>query len=77
MVYANSTFVMNLVNYLLDENGVVTVKAKEIKPRPLDEFKFDESSERLKWVFINLGLPMLAVLLFAVGRYVYRRKRYM
>lgn len=77
MVYANTAFVMNLVNYLLDENGVVTVKAKEIKPRPLDEFKFDESSERMKWVFINLGIPMLAVLLFAVGRYLYRRKRYM
>ncbi len=76
MIYANSSFILNIVNYLLDEKGVVTVKSKEIKPRPLDEFKFDEASERYYWVFINLGLPVLIVLLFAVARYFYRKNKF-
>ncbi|MFY0599081.1 MAG: gliding motility-associated ABC transporter substrate-binding protein GldG [Cyclobacteriaceae bacterium] len=71
--YANEDLIINLIDYLLDEEGVVQARTKEIKIRPLDKVKVKK--ERTKWQVINLALPMVLLLIFGFGKAVLRKKR--
>ena len=73
-VFANKDFVMNSLEYLLNDNGIITAKAKEIKLRPLDKVKVAE--EKTKWQVINLALPILMLVLYGIARHYYRKKKY-
>ncbi|MFY0653838.1 MAG: gliding motility-associated ABC transporter substrate-binding protein GldG [Cyclobacteriaceae bacterium] len=72
--YANRDFIMNSLEYLLNEDGIISAKAKEIKLRPLDKVKVAE--EKTKWQIINLVLPLVVLLLYGIGRFYYRKKMY-
>jgi len=71
---ANKDFVLNCIQYLLDDNGVLESRSKEITLRLLDSVKTKE--ERKKWQFINIGLPLLFLGLFGLGYNYYRRRKY-
>lgn len=73
-LYANRDFVMNALEYLLNDNGIITAKAKEIKLRPLDKVKIAE--EKTKWQLINLAIPLVLLLAYGVVRYYHRKKKY-
>ncbi|MEQ8473821.1 MAG: gliding motility-associated ABC transporter substrate-binding protein GldG [Marinoscillum sp.] len=70
--YANEDLVMNLIDYLVDEDGLITTRAKEIKIRPLDKVKIKQ--ERVQWQVINLVTPIIVLLLFGLLK-MYLRKR--
>ncbi|MFY0607174.1 MAG: gliding motility-associated ABC transporter substrate-binding protein GldG [Cyclobacteriaceae bacterium] len=71
--YANEALVINLIDYLLDEDGLIQSRAKDLKIRPLDKVKIKQ--ERTKWQVINLVLPILVLLAFGIFKMVLRRKR--
>ncbi len=73
-VYANKDFVMNALEYLLNDNGIITAKAKEIKLRPLDKVKVAE--EKTQWQVVNLVLPLVLLLLYGIIRFYLRKKKY-
>jgi ABC-2 type transport system permease protein len=70
--FGNMDFVMNAVDYLLDDNGVITARGKEVKLRPLDTIKIRE--ERTFWQSLNIGLPLLLLACFG-GIVLFVRKR--
>jgi gliding-associated putative ABC transporter substrate-binding component GldG len=73
--YGNKEFLMNSVNYLLDDSGLIDIRSKEISIPFLGLEKVAE--EREKWQFINLIIPLL---LLALGAFVFnyfRKKRYL
>jgi gliding-associated putative ABC transporter substrate-binding component GldG len=70
----NEAFILNAVDYMLDDFGVLSSRSKEVKLRLLNTVK--AKSEKMKWRFINLILPMLFLLLFALGYSYWRKKRY-
>ncbi|MFL5728548.1 MAG: gliding motility-associated ABC transporter substrate-binding protein GldG [Cytophagaceae bacterium] len=72
--FGNKDFVMNSVNYLLDEDDIIDIRAKEVALRPLDKVKIRDDAAQ--WQVINLVLPVLLVLLFGVARYYVRKKKY-
>ncbi|MDH5381832.1 MAG: gliding motility-associated ABC transporter substrate-binding protein GldG, partial [Cyclobacteriaceae bacterium] len=72
MNFANESFLLNAISYLIDENGIITARNKEIKIRPLDKVKVNQ--EKLYWQTINLLLPVFLVCLLGVV-YVQLRKR--
>lgn len=72
--FANKDFILNAIDYLLDENGVITARNKEIALRPLDKLRIRE--ERLQWQVINLVLPVVLIVLFGVAGAYIRRRRY-
>lgn len=74
--YANKRFAMNLFNYMLDEQGVVNLRSKEVKIRDLDVFAIDDDSEQIKWQVINIVLPVLLILGFGILRHFIRKGRY-
>jgi ABC-2 type transport system permease protein len=72
--YGNQDFVMNALNYMLDENGIISARAKSLQLRPLNTLKVRE--ERLKWQIINIALPLLVLILGGFGRYIYLQRKY-
>lgn len=74
MVYANETFILNCVNYLTDDEGLMSVRAREVKLRLLDKKKI--KNEELKWQLVNIALPVVAVILFGIVLYFNRQRAY-
>ena len=70
--FGNKEFLLNSVDYLLDDVGLIQLRNKTLKIRTLDKQK--AFKERNFWQFLNIILPL--VLLFAFGFiFNYLRKR--
>ncbi len=70
--YGNKEFLLNSVNYLLDNSGLINIRSKELKLAFLDTEKvLDEKSY---WQAINIGLPLIILAIFGV-LFAYIRKR--
>jgi ABC-2 type transport system permease protein len=72
--FANAGFVLNAMAYLMDEDGVILSRNREITIRPLDKVRIE--SEKIKWQVINLGFPIIFVILFGIGWNYWRKKKY-
>lgn len=70
--YGNSDFLMNAVDYMLDESGLISIRSRELKIRLLDLNRV--SAEKLYWQLLNTLTPLILVLLFGVV-YAFIRKR--
>ncbi|MEO8516075.1 MAG: gliding motility-associated ABC transporter substrate-binding protein GldG [Flavobacterium sp.] len=71
-MYSNKEFLMNCVNYLLDDNGLINIRSKEVDLPLLDKEKVFENYTYTQ--FITIGLPLLLLALFGVA-VTYLRKR--
>ena len=72
--YANKDFVMNILNYMVDDSGLMDARSREVKIRPLDRVKVQ--GERSKWQLINIVLPVILILLLGVVKWYVRNRRY-
>ncbi|HAP58404.1 MAG TPA: hypothetical protein DCR93_02415 [Cytophagales bacterium] len=72
--YANSDFLLNTMAYLLEADGIINARNKEIAIRPLDEVKV--ANERANWQFINLALPLLVLIAFGAGKWILRKRTF-
>lgn len=72
--FANKDFLINAIEYMVDDNGVIAARSKEVKLRLLNETKAEE--ETLKWQIINIVVPLILLLLFGLGYNYWRRWRY-
>ncbi len=72
--FANQDLLLNSMAYLLEEDGLINARNKEIKIRPLDKEKI--KNERLFWQVINLLLPLLLVMIFGFSRSYWRKLKY-
>ncbi len=72
--FGNKEFLVNSINYLLDDNGLINIRNKKVTIPFLDEKKIVE--EKSKWQYINIGLPVVLILLFGWLFNAYRRKKY-
>ncbi|MGC6531874.1 MAG: gliding motility-associated ABC transporter substrate-binding protein GldG [Flavobacteriales bacterium] len=74
VVYENKAFLLNAVNYLLDEDALISVRQRTIELRLLDEEKITE--DRQFWQVANVGLPLAVVIVFGLGMRLVRRRMY-
>ncbi len=72
--YGNRDFILNAVDYLCDDSGLITVRSKELKLRLLDKNKVE--TERTKWQLINLLVPSLFIIIFGLIRNYLRKRKY-
>lgn len=72
--YGNSDFIMNAINYLCDDSGLISVRARDLKLRMLDSSRIRE--DKLKLQLINAVFPIVLLVLFGVGMSWRRRKKY-
>jgi ABC-2 type transport system permease protein len=73
-LYGNKEFMMNCVNYLLDENGLINIRSKEIDIPTLDKEKVYENYTQTQ--FLNVGLPLLVLGIFGFGFTNLRKRKY-
>jgi gliding-associated putative ABC transporter substrate-binding component GldG len=71
-LYDNKEFLMNCVNYLLDDNGLINVRGKEVDLPMLDKEKVYENYTTVQ--LVTIGLPLL-ILLIAGLLFTYLRRR--
>lgn len=72
--YGNKEFLLNAVNYLLDDNGLINIRSKEIAVAFLDQQKI--AAEKTKWQLINILLPLILLVAFGFGFNYLRKKKY-
>lgn len=73
-LYGNKEFLLNAVNYLLDDDGLINIRSKEIAIAFLDPQKI--TAEKTKWQAINIALPLVLLGVFGFIFTFLRRKKY-
>jgi len=71
-LYDNKGFLMNSVNYLLDDNGLINIRSKDVDLPLLDTQKVYDNYTTAK--LVTVGLPLLLLALFG-ALFTYLRKR--
>ncbi|HEY0670178.1 MAG TPA: gliding motility-associated ABC transporter substrate-binding protein GldG [Sphingobacteriaceae bacterium] len=72
--YGNKNFLLNAADYLADDSGIISLRTKEIRVRLLDRARI--RSEKSFWQFLNLGIPVIMLIVFGIFQHYYRRRRY-
>ena len=72
--YANKTFIQNAIEYLLNPDGVIAARGKEVRLRLLD--KEAAVADASYWRILNIGLPLLLLAIFGVVFNFLRKRRY-
>jgi ABC-2 type transport system permease protein len=73
-VYGNKDFLINCLNWLVDKNGIMELRSRELKLRLLNKQMI--KTEKVKWQMINIFGPVLAVILSGLLYSYFRRKKY-
>ena len=72
--YANKDFIINAIEYLIEPNGVIEARSKEVKLRLLDTIRARD--EQTFWRVLNLALPLLFLGVFGWFFNWMRKRKY-
>jgi ABC-2 type transport system permease protein len=72
--FGNKDFLLNAMNYLCDDSGLIAVRSRELTLRMLDTTKVE--SQRMFWQFVNVLLPLILILIFSFIKLNMRARRY-
>jgi len=72
--FGNRDLVVNMVKYLDDDIGLMSLRTRDFKLRMLDKKKITES--RFTWQLINLALPSAILVLCGLVWLYFRKKRF-
>ncbi len=72
--YGNKNFFLNAINYLLDDDGLINTRSREIKLRMLDKTYIDENYSFIK--VLNLVLPLLILAVFGIFYFFLTRRKF-
>lgn len=73
-IYGNTDFIVNSLNYLVDDKGLMQLRSRELKIRLLDKSRIRQ--ERLKWQLINILGPVAIVIIAGIVYSYFRRRKY-
>ncbi len=72
--YGNKEFLLNTVNYLLDDTGLINIRSKDIALAFLDGQKTAKTIN--KWQALCIGLPLVFLCITGFLFYYLRKRRY-
>lgn len=72
--YGNKEFLINSVNYLLDDSGIINIRNKKVEIPLLDQQKIRDG--KIKWQLLTTIVPLLFCILIALGYAFVRNRRY-
>ncbi len=73
-LFANKSFLLNCLEYLVDDNNVLDARNKELSLRLLDMPRV--KAEKLQWQLLNIILPIILTLIFGSAFFFFRKKKY-
>ena len=65
---------LNIVDYFTDDDNLIALRNKDVKIRLLDKAKI--KLEKTKWQVLNIIVPLLLLILFAIFQHYYRKYKY-
>lgn len=72
--FANKDFLLNSVDYLLDDSGLIELRGKDYQLRLLNQSRAE--NEQFYWQLVNMIVPVLLVLVFGISYNYVRRRRF-
>lgn len=72
--FGNKDFLINCINYLVNDNGLIEMRSREIKPRLLDQAKI--KSQRTLWQIVNAVAPVVLIIVAGLLFNSFRQRRY-
>ena len=72
--YANKEFIENVISYLVDGEGLIDIRSRELKVRLLDMTKIGK--ERVKWQVINTMIPIALIIALGFVMAFIRKRKY-
>lgn len=73
-LFANKVFILNCVEYLTDDFGLLEARNKELTLRLLDLARVKK--DKWIWQLVNVGLPVALLLFFASAYFFFRKKKF-
>lgn len=70
----NNEFFMNAIEYLTNDVNILEARSKQYKIRLLDQVKIEK--EKVYWQGLNVGLPIIVLIIFGMSNAYFRKKRY-
>lgn len=74
IMYGNREFLLNCINYLLDEADIISIRNRDINIRLLDKRKVEINLALIRT--INIVLPLIFVCIAGIAIYLFRRHNY-
>lgn len=72
--YANKEFIENCISYLVDGEGLIDIRSRELKIRLLDTTKI--AQERTRWQLINTLIPITLIIALGFVMALIRKRKY-
>lgn len=72
--FGNKALLLNIADYLANDDNLIVLRNKEVKIRLLDKAKL--RSEKLQWQLINVLVPLLLLISFAIFQHYCRKHKY-
>ncbi len=72
--FGNKDLILNAMNYLVDDSGLISIRSRELSLRLLDRTKVD--NERFFWQLINTLLPVVLVIALGISQTILRKRKY-
>jgi ABC-2 type transport system permease protein len=73
-IFGNRDFLINCLNYLVADNGIMELRSRELKLRLLNSAKI--KAEKFKWQLINIAGPIILVIIAGLLYSYFRRRNY-
>jgi ABC-2 type transport system permease protein len=72
--FANKDFILNCVEYMVDDNNLIEARNREVRMRLLDKARLAEKKEL--WQFLNFAVPVSIIAVFGFFYQKRRQKKY-
>ena len=73
-MFGNKDFILNAVSYLSDDDGLISIRSREIKIRLLDRTRI--GSSELFWQILNVVAPIVLIIIFGIVWAIVRKRKY-
>lgn len=73
-MYGNTNFILNSMNYLTDNSGLISIRSRELTLRLLDKEVL--KSDKFFWQLLNTLLPILLLLIYGIVQFYLRKRKY-
>jgi len=74
--FGNREFIMNVINYMTDESGIMELRAREFKLRLLNGELISSKKQLLTWKLVNTLFPLILLLLAGAALQFIRKRRF-
>jgi len=72
--YGNKALLLNIADYLSNDENLIELRNKDIRIRLLDKEKI--RAGKLKWQLLNTALPLVVLIFFGIFQHYYRKHKY-